>query len=86
MILQLTESFVDRVGLATLMVTHNMEQAIGVGNRLIMMHQGEVIHDLHRQEKQEATVDDLVNLFSQRHVVDDELLLKRARETAPIAA
>ncbi|MBU1050195.1 ATP-binding cassette domain-containing protein [Candidatus Bipolaricaulota bacterium] len=86
MIVQLTESFVDRSGLATLMVTHNMEQAIAVGNRLIMMHAGEVIHELHGKEKQQATVLNLVDLFSQRHVADDELLLKRVPEaiTVPV--
>jgi putative ABC transport system ATP-binding protein len=80
MIVKLTESFVKRSGLATLMVTHNMEQAIAVGNRLIMMHRGEIIHELHGREKRQATVKDLVDLFSKRHVVDDELLLKRIPE------
>ena len=85
MIVRLTESFVDRSGLATLMVTHNMEQAIAVGNRLIMMHQGEIIHELRGHEKHLATVGDLVDLFSQRHIVDDELLLKRTPEKAATA-
>ncbi len=84
MIVQLTESFVDRSGLATMMVTHNMEQAIAVGNRLMMMHSGEVIHELHGKQKQQATVLDLVDLFSQRHIADDELLLKRAPERVPV--
>ena len=85
MIVKLTESFVDRTGLATLMVTHNMEQAIAVGNRLIMMHKGEIIHELHGNEKGNSTVEGLVDLFSQRHVADDELLLKRSPEAAPVA-
>ena len=86
MIVQLTESFVDRSGLATLMVTHNMEQAIAVGNRLIMMHRGEIIHEVHGTEKQQATVENLVDLFSQRHIADDELLLKRVPETVAASA
>ena len=86
MIVQLTESFVDRSGLATLMVTHNMEQAIAVGNRLIMMHKGEIIHELHGAAKKHSTVDDLVDLFSRRHIADDELLLKRMPETSAVAA
>jgi putative ABC transport system ATP-binding protein len=85
MIVRLTESFVNRSGLATLMVTHNMEQAIAVGNRLIMMHKGEVIHELHGREKKIATVEQLVNLFSRRHIVDDELLLDRVPEAAAVA-
>ena len=86
MIVRLTESFVNRSGLATLMVTHNMEQAIAIGNRLIMMHQGEIIQELHGHEKQHATVKEMVDLFSQRHIADDELLLKRIPETAAVAA
>jgi putative tryptophan/tyrosine transport system ATP-binding protein len=86
MIVRLTESFVDRSGLATLMVTHNMEQAIAVGNRLIMMHRGEVIYELQGNEKSAATVEDLVDLFSQRHIADDELLLKRMPEVASAVA
>ena len=86
MIVRLTESFVDRAGLATLMVTHNMEQAIAVGNRLIMMHKGEIIHELHGEEKQASTVEDLVELFSRRHIADDELLLKRTPEVVTAVA
>jgi len=85
MIVRLTESFVNRSGLATLMVTHNMEQAIAAGNRLIMMHSGEIIHELRGEEKQHASVKYLVTLFSQRHVADDELLLKRSPETVAVA-
>lgn len=86
MIVDLTNSFVSRTGnsLATLMVTHNMEQAIDVGNRLIMMHQGQIIHEVDGEEKQEATVPELVDLFSQRHVVDDELLLERVPEAVGV--
>ena len=77
MIVHLTQSFVQRVRLTTLMVTHNMEQAIDVGTRLIMMHKGEIIEDLQGAEKAHATVPQLVDLFSDHHVVDDELLLER---------
>jgi len=77
MIVRLTQSFVERLSLTTLMVTHNMEQAIDVGTRLIMMHKGEIIEELHGVAKQHATVPQLVDLFSHHHVVDDELLLER---------
>lgn len=73
----LTCQFVDRLRLTTLMVTHNMEQAIDVGSRLIMMHKGEVIHEVGGAEKEGATVPELVDLFVSHHVVDDELLLER---------
>jgi len=86
MIVRLTQSFANRSGLATLMVTHNMEQAIDVGNRLIMMHQGEIIHQLEGREKRCATVDELVNLFTQRNVADDELLLERIPQAVGVIA
>ena len=78
MILDLTRAFVDRMEMTTLMVTHNMEQAIHTGNRLIMLHKGKVIHRLEGQDKQQATVKRLVDLFALHKVADDELLLGRA--------
>jgi len=77
MLARLTCLFVERLGLTTVMVTHNMEQAIEMGNRLMMMHKGEIIHELRDEEKHLATVPELVDLFAQHHVVDDELLLER---------
>lgn len=76
-ITSLTCLFVERLRLTTLMVTHNMEQAIEAGNRLIMMHKGEIIHEVCGDEKRKATVPELVEPFAQHHVVDDELLLER---------
>jgi len=77
MIVELTASFVKRCGLATVMITHNMEQAIAVGNRLIMMHKGEVIHEVAGTSKRNVTVEGLVQLFAADQIVDDELLLDR---------
>jgi len=48
-----------------------------VGNRLIMMHKGEIIHQLSGDAKRQTTVPDLVEMFAAHHVVDDELLLER---------
>jgi putative ABC transport system ATP-binding protein len=78
LITRLTCGFIEELGLTTLMVTHNMEQAIEVGNRLIMMHKGQIIHELSDGAKHHSTVAELVGLFSRRHVVDDELLLEAA--------
>lgn len=61
---QLTERIVRESGLTTLMVTHNMEQAIALGNRLIMMHEGQIIHQLEAEEKKQATVEDLLGRFA----------------------
>lgn len=61
---QLTERIVGEEGLTTLMVTHNMEQAIALGNRLIMMHEGQIIHQLEAEAKKKATVEDLLDRFA----------------------
>lgn len=64
--------------LTTLMVTHNMQQALRVGTRTIMLHQGEIALDVSEEERRGMTVDDLVRRFHdtrQQALVDDELLL-----------
>jgi len=76
MIVELTRTFVEDLGLTTLMVTHNMEQAIAIGSRLIMMHKGEIIEELLGADKANATVPQLVDLFSRHHIVEDELMLE----------
>ena len=53
-----------------------MEQAIRLGNRLVMMHKGRIILDLAGERKSGTSVSELVALFSRRHIVDDELLLE----------
>lgn len=62
-ILELTEKIVSTKGLTTLMVTHNMAQALAYGNRLVMLHQGRIILDVGGQEKAGLTVDDLLARF-----------------------
>lgn len=64
LITRLTAEAVDRHHLTTLMVTHNMEQALRVGNRLIMMHEGQIIFELRGDAKREATVADLLSEFA----------------------
>ena len=63
LITRLTRELVDRHGLTTLMVTHNMEQALALGNRLIMMHEGRILLELSGEAKQAATVADLLGEF-----------------------
>ncbi len=60
----LTEKIVSTGGLTTLMVTHNMEQAIALGNRLIMMHEGRIIYQASAEEKKTLTVKTLLGEFS----------------------
>ena len=51
--------------LTTLMITHNMKDAIKYGNRLIMMHEGRVIYDVRGEEKKALQVSDLLDRFEQ---------------------
>jgi len=71
-VMDLTERVIAQNGLTTLMVTHNMEQAIRYGNRLIMMHEGRVILDVSGEEKRRLTIPQLVDRFG---VVDEKMLL-----------
>ena len=62
-VLEATEKIVNRDHLTTLMITHNMKDAIAHGNRLIMMKDGRVILDISGEEKKELTVEDLLEKF-----------------------
>ena len=64
-VLEATERIVSRSGLTTLMITHNMRDAITYGNRLIMMYDGHVVVDVSGEEKKNLTVEHLLGLFSQ---------------------
>ena len=63
LVTKLTAELVERHNLTTLMVTHNMEQALMMGNRLIMMHQGRIIMDVEGEEKAGMQVKDLLAAF-----------------------
>ncbi|MGN0174555.1 MAG: ABC transporter ATP-binding protein [Acutalibacteraceae bacterium] len=62
-VLEITDRIVNENHLTTLMITHNMKDAIAHGNRLIMMHEGHIIVDVEGEEKKKLTVEDLMNLF-----------------------
>ena len=62
-VLQLTDKIVTENHLTTVMITHNMHDAIAHGNRLIMMHEGRIIVDVEGEEKKKLTVEDLLSLF-----------------------
>ena len=64
-VLEITEKIVERDHLTTLMITHNMKDAIAHGNRLIMMHEGRVIYDVAGEEKKKLQVSDLLKKFEQ---------------------
>ena len=59
----MTHKIVEDGGLTTLMVTHNMEQAIRLGNRLIMMHEGRIVYEASAEKKAQLTVHDLLQEF-----------------------
>lgn len=74
----LTEQIVREHELTTLMVTHNMQQAIQLGNRLIMMDRGEIILEVGEEEKKSLTVEKLLEAFQRirgEELVDDATLL-----------
>lgn len=74
----LTEKIVREHELTTLMVTHNMQQAIQLGNRLIMMDRGEIILEVGEEEKKSLTVEKLLEEFQRirgEELVDDATLL-----------
>lgn len=63
-VLEITEDIVSKNHLTTIMITHNMRDAIKHGNRLIMMNEGKIIVDVCGEEKKNLTVDDLLGLFT----------------------
>ena len=77
-VLEATERIVQKDRLTTLMITHNMKDAITHGNRLIMMYEGRIALDISGEEKKKLTVEDLLARFGQAtgsDEADDKLLL-----------
>lgn len=63
-VMEITKRIVEENELTTLMITHNMRDAIEYGNRLIMLHEGKIILDVSGEEKKNLTVTDLLEMFS----------------------
>ena len=77
-VLDVTTQIVEKDNLTTLMITHNMRDAITYGDRLIMMYNGQIAVDISGEEKKKLTVEQLLNLFSQASgsdEADDKLIL-----------
>ena len=77
-VLQLSRQIVEENHLMTMMVTHNMKDAIAYGNRLIMMHEGRVILDIKGEQKKHLTVEMLLEQFAKAsgdEFVNDRALL-----------
>ena len=72
-VMDLTQKIVEENNLTTVMVTHNMQQAIKYGNRMVMLHEGKVQFDIQGQEKKNLTVEEVVRRFGAE--LKDEALL-----------
>ena len=64
-VLDATDRIVKKDNLTTIMITHNMKDAIAHGNRLVMMHEGRIIYDVSGEEKKSLTVADLLHKFEE---------------------
>lgn len=79
-VLDITEEIVEKNNLTTIMITHNMADAIRVGNRLIMMHEGRVVVDVKGEEKKKLTIEQLLQLFeasSGSQFTNDKVMLSK---------
>ena len=77
-VLTLSNTFIQEARLTTLMVTHNMRNALQYGNRLLMMHEGQIVVDVRGEEKAKLSVDDLLWMFekaSGQALDNDRMLL-----------
>ncbi|MGN0601355.1 MAG: ABC transporter ATP-binding protein [Oscillospiraceae bacterium] len=77
-VLSITDELVKKDNITTLMITHNMKDAIRLGNRLIMMNNGRIIYDISGEEKKKLHVSDLLELFnkaSNGEFANDRMLL-----------
>ena len=76
-VLELTEKIIEEQKLTALMVTHSMKQALEVGSRTVMLHQGQVVFDIAGSDREGLEVKDLLGLFEKQRglTVDDDSLL-----------
>ncbi len=77
-VLDVTEKLVEKDNITTIMITHNMRDAIKYGNRLIMMYDGKIIFDVSKEEKQNLKIQDLLLKFEQAsggELADDKMML-----------
>ncbi len=76
-VLKMTKDCIEEKRITCAMITHNMQTALQMGNRLIMMDDGKIILDLSKEEKEKLSIDDLRDLFRQRsrRELDDERMI-----------
>ncbi len=73
-VMDLTQEVITEKKLTALMVTHSLHQALHYGNRTIMLHEGKVIYDISGPEREKMTIEDVMQLFSNK-LDDDRLIL-----------
>jgi len=81
-VLELTCEVANKSKLTTLMITHNLEQALTVGNRTIMMHEGRIILDIRGAERSNMTISRLLDMFEKAsgvHINNDRMILAGTR-------
>lgn len=79
LVMELTRKFAEEYDLTVMMVTHNMQQALDYGNRLLMMDAGEIILDISGEEKKKLTLEDLAERFKEikKHsMTNDQMVLQ----------
>ncbi|MCR4714878.1 MAG: ATP-binding cassette domain-containing protein [Treponemataceae bacterium] len=79
LIMNLTKRFAKEYNLTVMMITHNMQQALDYGNRLLMMDGGEIIMDISGEEKQHLTLEDLADRFraiKKQSLTNDNIVLQ----------
>jgi putative ABC transport system ATP-binding protein len=77
--MNLTKRFAKEYNLTVMMITHNMQQALDYGNRLLMMDGGEIIMDISGEEKQHLTLEDLADRFrtiKKQSLTNDNIVLQ----------
>jgi putative tryptophan/tyrosine transport system ATP-binding protein len=82
-VIKLTREFVERSHLTAVMVTHSMHQALTLGDRTVMMHQGQVIDSVSNEEKRGLTVEDLLQKFAELRKAEkltDDMMAELRRE------
>jgi len=73
-IMELTQRIITQRNITTLMVTHNLEYAIGYGSRMTMLHKGKVLFDISGEQKKSQTIEGLIEIFHKAQGVSDRLV------------
>ena len=79
-VLKITDELVREGNITTLMITHNIQSALSCGNRTIMMDEGKIVLDISGEERQNMTIESVMDLFKQKShkaLDNDRMLLTK---------